>query len=243
MRQPSATLASSRAVVDAAATVVGSVVSGLLLVLLWGGGWEVQGAAVLIGAVVPTVAAMSILRRRPLVSTEADRVTLFRGVLVGACATIVVLSFADVLPLRSWPLFAVALPAALLDAVDGWVARRSGTASPAGGRLDMETDAIFLVILSVPLAWTVGPWVLGIGAMRYLFLAASWWRPALGRRLEFSQFRRIVAGVQGGALVAAVMPGVPIFAAAFATGTALVLLVISFGKDVVTLERASSERS
>lgn len=233
----------SRALVDAVSTALGSVFSGLLLVLLLGGGWLVQTAGVVVGVVVPTVAAMSILRRTPLIVTGADRVTLLRGVLTGACATIVVLSLADVMPLRSWPLFALALPAVFLDAVDGWVARRSNNASPAGGRLDMETDAILLMILSVPLAWSVGPWVFGIGAMRYLFVAASWLRPVLRRQLAFSQFRRIVAGTQGVVLVAAVMPVLPVPAAAAATGTALVLLVISFGKDIVTLERASSEGS
>ena len=236
-------VATSHALVDTAATVLGSVFSGVLLVLLSGGGWLVQTAGVVVGLVVPTVAAMSILRRTPLSVTGADRVTLSRGVLTGACATIVVLSLVDVLPLRSWPLFAFALPAVFLDAVDGWVARRSDNASPAGGRLDMETDAILLMILSVPLAWSVGPWVLGIGAMRYMFLAASWLRPALRQQLAFSQFRRIVAGTQGVVLVAAVMPVMPAPAAAVATGTALVLLVISFGKDILTLERASSEGS
>ncbi len=237
------TVATSRALMDAAATVLGSVISGLLLVLLLGGGWLVQGAGVVVGLVVPTVAAISILRRTPPASTGADRVTLFRGVLTGACATVVVLSLADVLPPRSWPLFALALPALLLDAVDGWLARRSNNASPSGGRLDMETDAVFLMILSIPLVWSVGPWALGIGAMRYLFVAASWLRPALRQKLAFSQFRRVVAGIQGVVLVSAVMPVMPVSAAAVATWAALLLLGVSFGKDVVTLERARSEGS
>lgn len=236
-------VATSSAWVNTASTVLGSVFSGLLLALLLGGGWLVQSAGVLVGLVVPTVAAVSVLRRTPPIVTGADRVTLLRGVLTGACATIVVFSYAEVLPLRSWPLLAVALPAVLLDAVDGWMARRSNNASPAGGRLDMETDAILLMILSVPLAWSVGPWVLGIGAMRYLFVAAAWLRPALGQQLAFSQFRRIVAGTQGVVLVAAVMPVMPLAVAAVATVAALVLLLISFGRDIVTLERASAEGS
>lgn len=220
---------------DAAATIVGSAISGVLIVLLLGGGPLLQAAGIVIGLVVPTVAALSIMRRRPRFSTNADRVTLLRAVLTGACATVVLLSFADILALRSWLLFALALPAVVLDAVDGWVARRSGTASPAGGRLDMETDAILLMILSIPLAWSVGPWVLAIGGMRYMFVAASWVRPALGQPLAFSQFRRVVAGIQGGVLVAAVMPLLPIPVAALATAVALFLLVISFGRDVITL--------
>lgn len=235
------TAAASPELGDAASTVIGSVITGVVLVLLLGGSGPVQAIGVVTGLVVPTVAAMSILRRTPLLVTGADRVTLLRGVLTGACATIVVLSLADVLPMRSWPLFALALPALLLDAVDGWVARRSHNASPAGGRLDMETDAILLMILSISLAWTVGPWVLAIGAMRYIFVAASWVRPALRKQLAFSQFRRVVAGFQGVALVAAVMPVTPVTVGAVVTAIALLLLVISFGKDVITLERASVE--
>ena len=241
--QPSATPASSRTMVDAAATVVGSVIAGVVLVLLLGGHWPAQGAAVLVGSVVPVTAALSIMRRRPRVSTGADRVTLFRAVLAGTCASVVVLALADVVPPRSWPLFALAVPAVLLDAVDGWVARRSGTASPTGGKLDMETDAILLMILSIPLAWSVGPWVLAIGAMRYLFLIAAWWRPALAQPLAFSQFRRVVAGTQGVVLVGAVCPVVSTQIAAITAGIALLLLVISFGKDVLTLELEDGSQS
>ncbi len=234
---PGATTATTRAPVDAGATVAASAISGAIIVLLFGGGPLLQAAGIVIGLVVPTVAALSILRRRPRFSTNADRVTLLRAVLTGACATVVLLSFADILALRSWLLFTLALPAVVLDAVDGWVARRSGTATPAGGRLDMETDAILLLILSIPLAWSVGPWVLAIGGMRYVFVAASWVRPALRQHLAFSQFRRVVAGIQGGVLVAAVMPLMPIPVAAGATALALFLLVISFGRDIITLER------
>ncbi len=232
----------SRAGLDAGATVLGSVLLGTLLVVFLGGNWPVQICGVTVGLVVPCVAAGSIVRRTPLVVTDADRITLFRAVLTGACATVVVLSLAEVVPLRSWALFGLALPAVFLDAVDGWVARRSKNSSPAGGRLDMETDAILLMILSVPLAVSVDPWVVVIGAMRYLFLAASWLRPALAKPLAFSQFRRVVAGAQGVVLAGAVMPAVPVPAAAVATGVALAFLTISFGRDVVTLERARSER-
>ncbi len=230
--------ASSRAIRDAAGTVVGSVVFGLLVVLWLGGSWELQGTAVLVGLVVPTVAALSVLRRSPMATTGADRVTLFRGALTGACASVVVLSLGGVLPLRSWLLFALALPAVLLDAVDGWLARRFGNSSREGGKLDMETDSILVLILSVPLAITVGPWVLGIGAMRYVFLAASTMRPTLGRELSFSQSRRVIAGTQGVVLACAVMPVIPVPVAAVATGVALLLLVFSFGRDVVALERS-----
>lgn len=229
----------SRPVRDACATVAGSVVLGTLITTFSGGGVTANVVAFVVGLGLATVAAASIVRRRPRFSTAADRVTLARAVLAGGCATMVVLSLFGVLPLRSWPLFLVAVPTLLMDAVDGWVARRSGTASAQGARLDMETDAAFLLVLSVPVAFVVGPWVLAIGAMRYLFVAASWWRPALRAPLAFSNFRRVTAGLQGVALAVALLPITPVALATVVTLLALVLLTVSFGKDVATLERQS----
>ena len=80
--------------------------------------------------------------------------------------------------------------------------------------------------------------MLGIGALRYLFAAAAWWRPALRRPLAFSRFRRTAAGIQGGVLVGAVCPAIPVAVAAVATALALGLLLVSFGRDALGLERA-----
>ena len=55
-----------------------------------------------------------------------------------------------------------------LDAVDGRVARRTGTVSALGGRFDMEVDAFLILVLSVQVARDHGLWVLVIGAARYL---------------------------------------------------------------------------
>lgn len=227
----------TRVVVDAAASVAGSLVLGGLLVARWGATALDGGLALAAGLVVPALAGLSLLHRRPRNSTAADRVTLVRAVLVGGCSTVVMLSIVGDLPLRSWPLFGLAVPAFILDGVDGWVARRTGTASRAGGRLDMETDAAFFLILSIPLALAVGPWVLAIGALRYIFLAAARRRPALRHPLPYSSFRRTTAGIQGGVLVASTSPAVPVVVAAVATALALALLLVSFGRDVVSLER------
>lgn len=228
--------AAARAAVDAVVTVLGSAFTCMLIAAAVDAPVQLRYAAACVGVLVPAVAALSVMRRSPRVSTSADRITLLRAVLAGACASIVVLSLGEALPLRSWALFAFGLPAVLLDAVDGRVARRSSSATPEGARLDMETDAAVLLILSIPLSLGLGPWVLAIGAMRYVFLAASWWRAALRHPLKFSQFRRVVAGIQGVVLVACVIPVLPRPIALVATSAALVLLVLSFAKDVVTLE-------
>ncbi len=106
----------------------------------------------------------------------------------------------------------------------------------------METDAAFFLVLSIALAPSVGAWVLAIGAMRYLFWLAATWRPALSHPLAFSHFRRVTAGIQGGVLVAVLIPTVPLSVAMIATALALTLLIISFGKDVITLELSHARR-
>ena len=232
---PGVRLRARRDAIVAVVTAIG--VCGALATI--SGGHALIGVAGgVVGLALATTAAVSILCRTPVFTTPADRVTLVRAVLVSGCATVVVLSLLGDAPMRSWPLVLLAAPALLLDAVDGFVARRTDTVSEQGARFDMEVDAALLMVLSVPAAVAVGPWVLGIGVMRYAFAAASWWRPALRQRLNFSSFRRIVAGIQGVVLVVALAPAVPLPVAMLATAVALALLAVSFGRDVITLERA-----
>lgn len=211
----------------------------LVTVLVWAISPPVALGAIA-GAVgmAPMLIAWAALRpRSPGPVTAADHITLVRVLLTGAIGAATVLVLGDQIPARDWMLtVAIALTLAT-DAVDGPVARRTGTAGPIGARFDMEADAALLLVLSVLASVTVGPWVLAIGAMRYLFVAASWARPRLGRALAYSSFRRAVAGVQGAALVTAVIPIVPVAVSVAVLSVALALLVISFGRDVVHLER------
>ncbi len=163
----------------------------------------------------------------------ADLVTGTRAVLGSGG---VALAFAEGPQVLVAALLAVALS---LDWVDGQVARRTGTVTADGARLDMEVDAGVLVVLSLAVAPTLGVWVLLIGAMRYAFLAAAWVRPVLRAPLAYSQFRRVVAGLQGAVLAVAIAPVVPVTLAAIAVLAGLVLLAVSFGRDVVTLETRS----
>ncbi len=207
---------------------------------LYAGIAAMTGAAVIAGIGVVAGAALAVGSRADRWSGPADRVTLARTVLIGGCATVVVLALAGSIPFRAWWLVALAAPALLLDAVDGAVARRTGTASAAGARLDMEMDAALLVVLSVAAASPVGAWVLAIGAMRYAYVAASWVRPALRRPPPVSALRRPVAALQGVALLVALVPVVPLPAARAGAAVALALLVVSFGRDVLALERAAA---
>jgi phosphatidylglycerophosphate synthase len=194
------------------------------------------GLGGLFGLAIVAAAGASLVRRRDRWSGPADRVTLARGVLIAGCATLAVPVVAGVLTARSWPFVLLVVPALALDAVDGKVARHTGTSSAAGGKLDGEVDAAILLVLSVAASRSLGWWVLGIGLMRYAFFAAGYVRRSLQGRLEFSQFRRVVAAVQGIMLAVGLAPAIPLPAARACVALALALLTVSFGKDVVHLE-------
>ncbi|GHE77432.1 membrane protein [Amycolatopsis deserti] len=162
----------------------------------------------------------------------ADRVTLARATLVGGVVALVVTGMSGPV------LVATAAVALTLDAVDGPVARRTGTVSPLGARFDMEVDAFLILVLCVPVALTMGPWVLLAGAMRYAFVAAGWFAPWLRGALAPSLARKAVAAAQGVALVVVIAGVLPPPAAVVVAGGALAALAWSFGRDVGTLWRS-----
>jgi phosphatidylglycerophosphate synthase len=171
----------------------------------------------------------------------ADRVTLTRGVLVCGVAALV----ADGRRADLAALVTVSAVALALDAVDGRVARATGTASPFGARFDMETDAVLILVLSVVVSRQVGWWVLGIGAARYVLLlvrVATRWVPWLAGQVAPRRWRKVVAAYQGVVLTivaAGVLPG-PVTTAALVAG--LAALVASFATEVVTLWRQQPDR-
>ncbi|WP_254715451.1 CDP-alcohol phosphatidyltransferase family protein [Actinomadura sp. NAK00032] len=182
-----------------------------------GGGYALAAWALL---------ARAFRRRRAL--GPADHVTLARVVLTGGVAALVAGHLTG--GGHTFALVAAASVALVLDGVDGRVARRTGTASRLGARFDMETDAFLVLVLSVQVAWSAGPWVLAIGAMRYAFGAAAWAAPWLRADLRPSVARKAVAVVQGVVLVVAAAGVVP--HAGLLVAAALALLVWSFGRDV-----------
>jgi phosphatidylglycerophosphate synthase len=132
---------------------------------------------------------------------------------------------------------AVGSLAFLLDAVDGAVARYFGCASPAGARLDVQTDAALVLVLSWAAAGSHGPWVFAIGLMWYLFTAAGWFRPALRGKLRASRLRKGIGAYQPIAFLLALTPGMPEEIGFAALALAFVALTASFGRDIVELER------
>lgn len=163
----------------------------------------------------------------------ADRVTLTRAVLVGGVAALTVNTVdrhasVDVM-------VALTVVALVLDAVDGRVARRTGTASALGARFDMEVDSFLVLVLSIHVLPSTVGWVLAIGAMRYAFVVAGWLLPWMRRPVPPRPWRKVVAATQGIVLTfatAEVLPR-PLIVAALAAS--LALLVESFGRDVAWL--------
>lgn len=165
----------------------------------------------------------------------ADRVTLTRAALVGGVAALTADSFSRPSPVAT--LVALTVVALVLDAVDGWVARRTKTASALGAHFDMEVDAFLILVLSVYVARSIGAWVLAIGAARYAVGAAGWLLPWLRGSLPPRYWRKVVAGTQGVVLTAAAARLLPSLWTAAALAASLALLTESFGRDVWWLWR------
>jgi phosphatidylglycerophosphate synthase len=166
----------------------------------------------------------------------ADLVTLARVTIAGGVAALTAVSLADPVPPVLVPtVVGMSTVALLLDAVDGRVARRTGTTSALGARFDGESDAFLLLVLSVYVAPSTGAWVLAIGLMRYAFLAAGWVLPWMRGTLPPRYWRKVVTAVQGVALVVAASGLLPPAVAGIGLLAALALLLESFGRDVLWL--------
>ena len=168
----------------------------------------------------------------------ADWVTLTRMVLIAGVTGLVADSFTR--PVSITALVTLSAVALALDAVDGQVARRTGTATPLGSRIDGEADAFLILVLSIFVSRDYGSWVLVIGAARYAFLLAGLLIPWLRAPLAPRFWRKVVAAVQGVVLTVAASGVTSRLVGMIAVAVALLLLADSFGRDVIWLYRAGA---
>lgn len=171
--------------------------------------------------------------RRP---GPANVVTAIR---LGLVALIVAAARAVPSPLLAVVIVGVALVITLMDGLDGWLARRTGLASEFGARLDMETDALLVLALSM-LAWTfgkAGAWILAAGLMRYAYVAAGWLAPWLNAPVFPSVRRKAICVVEIIGLCVVLLPGVEPPLSAWLAALLLLALTYSFAVDVVWLWR------
>jgi len=218
--------------------VIGLIVQVIVLATLAATvGLGVAGWLLGVGYGLATCAALThgLYRSGKVALGPADRVTLGRATLVGGVAALAADSLHRPVPVVL--MVGLAVVALALDAVDGKVARRTGTSSPLGARFDMEVDSFLVLVLSAYVAGPIGGWVFAIGAMRYAFAGATWALPWMRGTLPPRYWRKVVAATQGIALLAATADVLPRTVATVALAGALVMLVESFGRDVWWLWR------
>ncbi len=195
---------------------------------LTGLGWVVGFAS---GVTTNAALARGLDRSDADALGPADRVTLTRATFAGGVAALTADSLGGPVPVAT--LVTLTVVALVLDAVDGWVARRTGTASTLGARFDMEVDAFLILVLSVYVAHSTGEWwVLAIGAARYAFVAAGRLLPWMRGSLPPRYWRKVVAAIQGVVLTFATAEVLPRSLTNAALAASLAMLTESFGRDV-----------
>ncbi len=141
-----------------------------------------------------------------------------------------------------WAAFFLALAAVSLDGVDGFLARRLSISSDFGSRFDMETDAFLILMLSLAVFALnkAGAWVLLGGLMRYIFVLAGWFWPAIARPLPPSMRRKVICVVQTGGLILPLAPTIDPPTGALIAFAAFLLLLYSFAADALWSVRAGA---
>jgi phosphatidylglycerophosphate synthase len=216
-----------------AVPATGLVAQLLLLAVLAGtaglgaAGWVVGVAS---AATMAAALAWGLARNPRDRLGAASWVTLARATLAVGVAALAADSFAHTTPVAL--LVTLAAVALVLDLVDGWVARRTGTATALGARFDGEVDAFLILALSVYVAPEFGAWVLAIGAARYLFLAGEWLLPWMRAPLPPRRWRKVVAAMQGVVLTVAAAGVLPRALTQALMAAALAALAASVGECV-----------
>jgi phosphatidylglycerophosphate synthase len=186
-------------------------------------------------ALVDATLAHGLIRNPAARLGPAGWVTLARATLALGVAALAADSFLRGIPVALF--LALAAAALALDYVDGEVARRTGTVSDLGARLDGEVDAFLILALSVYVAPIAGAWVLAIGLARYAFLVAGWPLRWMRAELPRRDWRKTVAATQGVVLAVAAADLLPPRLVQLALVVALAMLAESFGRDVLWLWR------
>ncbi len=163
----------------------------------------------------------------------ANFITLGRAVLV--CVFAGFIGDPDAVVEASVLILLTGTLALVLDGVDGWIARRTGTAGPFGARFDMELDGFFILILCLLVieAGRMGWWILWAGLLRYLYVLAGLLIARLRQPLEPRKRRQAVAVIQAAALLVCVPPFLGKTIETVVLLIAVSLLTLSFATDVI----------
>ena len=195
------------------------------------------GKVIAVFAVTMSIAIAALREHHPYPRFgPANVVTTVRALLV---ATVAGFIGENVVPLLAVAVAGFAAVAAVLDGLDGWLARRTGLASAFGARFDVEVDALLIQVLAV-IAWQdqkAGTWVLASGLVRYAFVAAGRIWPWMRAPLTPTRRARLICVLQVIALIVAILPSMtpPLSHGIAAAG--LALLCYSFFADTLRLWR------
>jgi CDP-diacylglycerol--glycerol-3-phosphate 3-phosphatidyltransferase len=141
----------------------------------------------------------------------ANTLTLLRGMLYAVVAGFVVVPVGTGL---AWVPALCYGVGAVLDKLDGTVARSVGRETALGARLDTAFDTFgFVAAPLVAVLWGLLPvWYLSISAARYVFLAGVRWRRLRDRPVfdrPDSDLGKYLAGVQMAFITVALVPAAP----------------------------------
>ena len=222
---------------------------GALIGLLHGSPFMLAFVSVAIFSAIASFVVVFLPFHTPSIFGLANTVTTFRAAIVSALAALLIvetqLPVGPVSEPFAWFVAGLAVFCLSLDGFDGWLARRQGTASRFGARYDMEVDAALALVLAglVFMSGKTGVAILGLGLMRYLFLAAAEVFPVLKGELAPSMRRKTVCVLQIAILCALATPvfSSPVSDAIAWTGFAA--LLYSFGVDIVALVRDGHRRT
>lgn len=177
-----------------------------------------------------------VAKHRRAAIGPADVVTLQRGLI-----TALVLGFIGEsgAPPYARLLWLGAGLAFLLDAVDGWLARRTQTSSAFGADLDMELDGLTVIGLGALLISLdrTGLWALAPGLFRYVWIGATLFLPWMRRPLFPTSRRAWMCGVQLTLVIFALLPWEQTWASPVLAGVGLLALAASFAIDAAWLFR------
>jgi CDP-diacylglycerol--glycerol-3-phosphate 3-phosphatidyltransferase len=167
----------------------------------------------------------------------ANTVTLLRGALYAVVAGCVILPPATSL---AWVPALAYGSGAMLDKVDGTVARTIGQQTALGERLDMTIDTFgFVAAPVVAVAWGLLPgWYLSLSAARYVYRGGCAWRRHRGAPIydpPASDLGKYLAGIQMAFLTIVLIPPVPTGATWTAAPVVLAPSLAVFARDYLTV--------
>ncbi len=176
----------------------------------------------------------------------ANRITLFRAGLLGWLFGLIFLPSLDGV-IRWTPGILYAL-IAILDFMDGWVARVTHRSSRLGEVLDMHWDSLGVLIacvLLVRLGQVPFPFLL-VGLARFLYVAGINWRQNKNlplAPLPHNPYRRYMAGIQMGLIAVVLLPVFSPPATIAAAWLWMVPFLTAFLRDWLYVSMAMDERS